>query len=60
MIALFLRRGPLSCEGSMPQCGGMPEPGNRSVWVDEQVGWEGDRGGCFSEGEPGKVITFEM
>jgi len=41
----------------MPQCGGMPEPGSRSGWVSEQ--WEG-RGGGFSEGKPGKGITFEM
>jgi hypothetical protein len=47
----------LSCEGSMPQCRGMPGPGSRSGWVGEQGGG-GDRG--FSEGKPGKVITFAM
>ena len=39
-------------------CRGMPGPGSRSGWVGEQ-GEEGeDRG--FSEGKPGKGITFEM
>jgi hypothetical protein len=36
----------------------MPGPGSRSGWVDEQ-----EEGGCdrgFSEGKPGKEITFEM
>jgi hypothetical protein len=42
----------------MPQYRGMPGPGSRSGWVGEQ-GEEGrDRG--FSEGKPGKGITFEM
>ena len=35
-------RGPLSNEGSMPQCRGIPEPGSRSRWVGEQG--EGGRG----------------
>ena len=49
---------PLSCEGSMPQCRGMPGSGSGSGWVGEQ-GKEGrDRG--FSEGKPGKGTTFEM
>ena len=47
---------PLSCEGSMPQYRGMPGPGSGSGWVGEQG--KGDRG--FSEGKPGKGITFEM
>ena len=28
---------PLVCEGSMPQCRGMPGPGSRYGWVGEQV-----------------------
>ena len=36
----------------------MPGPGSRSVWVGEQGEKGGDRE--FSEGEPGKGITFEM
>ena len=52
------RRGPWSCEGSMPQCREMPEPGSGSGWVGEQREVGGDRG--FSEGKPGKRITFEM
>ena len=36
------RRGPWPCEGSMPQCRGMPGQGSRSGWVSEQgeEGWE--------------------
>jgi hypothetical protein len=48
----------LSYEGCMPQCGGMPGPECGSGWVGEQG--EGMEGGCFSEGKPGKRITFEM
>jgi hypothetical protein len=57
-LVINRRRGPWSCEGSMPQCGGMPGPGSWSGWVGEQEegGW--DRG--FSEDKPGKGITFEM
>jgi hypothetical protein len=42
----------------MPQYRGMPRPGGRSRWVGEQGEERGDRG--FSEGKPGKEITFEM
>jgi hypothetical protein len=52
------RKGPWSCEGSMPQCRGMPGPGSGSGWVGEQGEGEGDRG--FGEIKPGKGITFEM
>jgi hypothetical protein len=52
------RNGPWSCEGSMPQCRGMPGPGSRSGWVGEPGVGGGDRG--FSEGKPGKGITLEM
>ena len=42
----------------MPQSKGIPGLGSRSGWVVDQ-GEEGcDRG--FSEGKPGKGITFEM
>ena len=54
------RRGLLSYEGSMPQCWEMPGP-------EEGVGGLGSRGrgqgvgrACFSEGNQGKWITFEM
>jgi hypothetical protein len=54
-------RGPLSYEGSIPQCGGMPGSGSRSGWVGE---WgeqgEGVGEGYFLEGKPGKGIMFEM
>jgi hypothetical protein len=52
-------RGPWSCEGSMPQCRGMPGPGSRSRWVGEQEEGGGNRG-LPGEGEPGKGIIFEM
>jgi hypothetical protein len=32
---------PLVCEGSMPQCRGMPRPESRSGWVGEQGEREG-------------------
>jgi hypothetical protein len=35
------RRGPWSCEGSMPQCSEMPGPESRSGWVSEQGEGEG-------------------
>jgi hypothetical protein len=49
---------PWSCEGSMPQCRGMPGSGSRSGWVGEQR--EGGRDRRFSEGKLGKGIIFEM
>ena len=52
------RRGPGSCEGSMPQYRGMPGPGSRSGWVGEQGYGERNRG--FLEGKLVKGITFEM
>ena len=52
------KKGPWSCEGLMPQCRGMSGPESRSEWVGEEKEWGGDRG--FSEGKPGKAITFEM
>jgi hypothetical protein len=42
----------------MPQYRGMPGPGSGSGWVGEQGEERGDRE--FSEGKPGKGITFEM
>jgi len=60
------RRGPWSCEDSMPQCMGNATVGKRerkSGWVGEcphrsrgKRGW--DRG--LLERKPGKGITFEM
>ena len=52
------RRGPWSCEGSMPQSRGMPGPGSGSGWVGEQG--EGGEDREFSKGKLGKGITFEM
>jgi hypothetical protein len=50
------KRGPWSCEGLIPQCRGIPR---REVGVCGLVSRErGNRG--FSEGKPGKGITFEM
>jgi hypothetical protein len=42
----------------MPQCRVIPRPGSRSGWVGEHEEGRGDMG--FSEGKPGKGITFEM
>jgi hypothetical protein len=42
----------------MPQCRGMLGPGSSSGSVGEQGKGRGDR--AFSEGKPGKGITFEM
>ena len=42
----------------MPQCRGMPGLGSGSGWVGVQGEGKGDKG--FSEGKPGKGITFEM
>jgi hypothetical protein len=67
LLGINEKRGPWSCEGSMPQCRGMLGQGGWSVWVGiwveehphrsrQREGW--DRG--FQEGEPGKEITFEM
>jgi hypothetical protein len=52
------KRGPWSCEGSMPQCRGMPGRRGGSGWIGKQG--EGVWGRKFSEGKPGKEITFEM
>jgi hypothetical protein len=41
----------------MPQYRGMPGLGMGNGYVGEQE-WGGDKG--FSEGKPGKGITFEM
>jgi hypothetical protein len=42
----------------VPQCGGMPGYKSGSWWVGAQGKGVWDRG--FSEGNPGKGITFEM
>ena len=57
-LAINGMRGPWSCKGHMPQYRGMPGPGSRSGWVEEQGKGLRDRG--LSEGKPGKGITFEM
>jgi hypothetical protein len=43
---------------SMLLCMGMPGPGSRSGLVGVQGKWGGYR--RFSEGKPGRGITFEM
>jgi hypothetical protein len=52
LISHQWRRGPWSCEGSMPQYRGMPGLGSRSG----QVGKQGQEGGdkSFCEGETRK------
>ena len=52
------RRGPWSCEGSMPQNRGMPGPGSRAGRAGEQGERVGGRG--FSGRKLGKRITFKM
>jgi hypothetical protein len=52
------RRGPSSCEGSIPQCRAMQGPGIGSGWVGEH-GEEGEHSG-FSEGKPAKGAIFEI
>jgi hypothetical protein len=44
LLVISGRRGPRSCEGSMPQCRGMPGPGSGSGWVGEQGEAGGDSG----------------
>jgi hypothetical protein len=58
LLVINERGGPWSCEASMHQYRGMPGPGSRSGQVDEKGEEGGDSG--FSEGKPGKGITFEM
>ena len=52
------KRGPWSCEDSMPQYRGMSGPGSGSGWVGEQVEGGGYRG--LLERKLGKGIAFEM
>jgi hypothetical protein len=54
------RRGPWSCEGSMPQCREMPGQGSGSVWVGKQGKGGGEWDREFLEGKQEKGITFEM
>ena len=42
-----MKRGPWSCEGSMPQYRGMPGPESRSGWVGKQK--EGGVDGGFQK-----------
>jgi hypothetical protein len=63
LLDINARRSPWSCEGLMPQCRGIPgwRRGNGWVWETPSKK-QGERGynRGFSEGEPGKGITFEM
>ena len=52
------RRVPWTSEGQM--CKGMPGQGRRVGGLVSRGSGEGVGGGCFSEGKPGKWITFEM
>jgi hypothetical protein len=47
------RRGPWSCEGSVPQGSLMPGPGSKSGWVRDTGERGEDRG--FSEGKLGEM-----
>ena len=48
------RRSPWSCEGSMPQCRGMPGPGSRSGWGGEQGQVGSVRGENFQRRNQGR------
>jgi hypothetical protein len=58
LLVINGRRGPWYCEGFMSHYRGIPFLGIGSGWVCEQGYGVGDRG--FSEGKPGKGITFEI
>jgi len=66
LLGISGKRGPWSCEGSMPQCRGMPGQGGGREWAGgwgstliEAGGGEGDKG--WPEGKLGEeIITFEM
>jgi hypothetical protein len=48
------RRGSRSCDGSMPQCRGMPGQGSRSGWVRAgggRMGWGGEFGIKMRKGD---------
>jgi hypothetical protein len=47
------RRGPLSCEGSMPQSRGIPRQGSRSGWISESGKGGGIEGFQRGNGERG-------
>jgi hypothetical protein len=57
LIGINVSRGPWSCEGSMPQCRGMPGQGGRSGWGNTLIetgggGWDkGFRGGQTRKGD---------
>jgi hypothetical protein len=53
-----VKRGPWSCEASMPHYRGIPGTGSGIRRVREQGVGKGGRG--FSERKPGKGIKFEM
>jgi hypothetical protein len=42
----------------MPQYSEMPGPRSRNGWIGDEG--EGERNRGFSEGKPGKRITFEI
>ena len=51
MLDISGRRGPWSCDGSMPQCEIMPGLGIGSEWVGEQREGEEIRGRVSFRGE---------
>ena len=57
LLVIIGRRGPMSCEGSMPKYRGMPGLGMGVCGLSSRG--EG-RGRRFLEGKLGKRITFEM
>jgi hypothetical protein len=64
LVGHHWRRCPWSCEGSMPQCRGMPGQVGRSGRVVERIPSQKQGKGkwdrTFVEGKLGKGITFEM
>ena len=55
LLGINGRKGPWSCEGSMPLNRGMPGPGSGSEWVGE-LGSRGGGGGFRGETRKGDNI----
>jgi hypothetical protein len=63
LVGISGRKGPWSCEGSMPQCRGIQGQGGGSGWVGEYPHRNRGRGDGIGDswgGGPGKGTTFEM
>jgi hypothetical protein len=57
LSGIIEKGGLWSCEGSMPQCRGMP---GMSRWVSPLIEEGVEMGWGFLKGKPEKRITFEM